>query len=527
MSTIRNLFSRLFRLILRPLAFVTKEMLQIRRQPQLIIVLILAPFLVLLLFGLGYSGQTPPLETVLVVPADSQLTTDLAEYEDDFVYPLVLVDVTNNREGAVEALEDRRIDVVVALPEGAYHTISSGQRATIDLLYNELIPWQRDWLQFYSRVQTSEINKRVLLETLQWSSDQARVSLDDLNRYPAELQADQQQLESQIESQNYEDAQGTIQTMQDRTAEAMQTTVQLGRFLTGVAFSLGATGVPESQPAGTIAAATFHLTNIQTALANIEVKLNDPETAPEELQADLDYLEQQRNEFATAAGQLPAIPVNVLVSPFEAEEMNLAPTSPSFVDFYSPAVLALLIQHIAVTLTALALVRERIYGRTELFQISPLNAREVLTGKYISYFVQAGILTLILVGTMILALDTPVLGDWETFAGVLALMLAASLGIGFLISAAVRTDAQAIQMAMLLLLASVFFSGFFLPLDNLSQWVAPVSYALPVTYGIEGLQLIMLRGELPPTWTLTSLAAIAVITTLGAWLLLHLQFRRR
>ncbi|HLT18733.1 MAG TPA: ABC transporter permease, partial [Thermomicrobiales bacterium] len=208
-------------------------------------------------------------------------------------------------------------------------------------------------------------------------------------------------------------------------------------------------------------------------------------------------------------------------------ENNLAPTSPNFVEFYAPAVLALLIQHIAITLTALALVRERLNGTIELFRIAPVSAREVLTGKYLSYFVLGAILSGILALVILYGLDVPLLGEVWQFVLVIGLVLAASLGLGFLISAVVTSETQAVQLAMILLLASVFFSGFFLPLDNLNPGVQIVSYILPVTYGISGLQEVMLRGETPPDWALAGPAAIALATTVLAAIAFSLQFRRR
>ena len=58
----------MFKGIIRLLAFLGKELAEIRRQPRLILSLVLGPFLILALFGLGYSGEQPKLKTILVVP---------------------------------------------------------------------------------------------------------------------------------------------------------------------------------------------------------------------------------------------------------------------------------------------------------------------------------------------------------------------------------------------------------------------------------------------------------------------------
>ena len=53
---------------IRLLAFFAKELAEIRRQPRLLLSLVLGPFLILLIFGLGFSGEQPKLQTLLVVP---------------------------------------------------------------------------------------------------------------------------------------------------------------------------------------------------------------------------------------------------------------------------------------------------------------------------------------------------------------------------------------------------------------------------------------------------------------------------
>ena len=70
---------------------------------------------------------------------------------------------------------------------------------------------------------------------------------------------------------------------------------------------------------------------------------------------------------------------------------------------------------------------------------------------------------------------------------------------------------------MILLLASIFFSGFFLALYRLWQPVQAVSWALPVTYGINLLQSVMLRGQLPNMLLIGALFLYAVVFFIIDW----------
>ena len=69
---------------------------------------------------------------------------------------------------------------------------------------------------------------------------------------------------------------------------------------------------------------------------------------------------------------------------------NVAQSQPTVVQYFAPAVLALILQHLAVTLIALSVVRERNSGLFELFRISPITTAELVTGKLVAYGLFAG-----------------------------------------------------------------------------------------------------------------------------------------
>ncbi len=103
------------------------------------------------------------------------------------------------------------------------------------------------------------------------------------------------------------------------------------------------------------------------------------------------------------------------------------------------------------------------------------------------------------------------MGSITLFVAIVLLLTFASLGFGLLISLIADSERQAVQLSMLILLASVFFSGFVLPVSDFAQWMQYVAYALPVTHGIETLQELMLRGAVRDTWMLGALLAIGLV----------------
>ncbi len=123
----------------------------------------------------------------------------------------------------------------------------------------------------------------------------------------------------------------------------------------------------------------------------------------------------------------------------------------------------------------------------------------------------------ILTALVVFLLGVPMLGDWGNYALVVFVLLCASLSLGFFVSLSAKTDSQAIQSAMVILLASIFFSGFFLALYRLWEPVQVVSWALPVTYGINLLQSVMLRGQSPNVLLLGALILYALVLFLISW----------
>ena len=220
----------------------------------------------------------------------------------------------------------------------------------------------------------------------------------------------------------------------------------------------------------------------------------------------------QGEQYALAAGQQSVtIPPYVIASPTRAEVTNEAPIAPAVLSFYGPAVLALILQHLAVTLVALSLVRERTSGIIELFRISPISTTEIIIGKVLAFGVLSAAISAVTVALLVTTLGVPLLGSPLLLAAVIALLTLASLALGLFIAEISDSERQTVQLSLLLLLASVFFSGFVLPIEEFTPPVRIASYLLPVTHGIRLIQDVMLRGWTNEAWEMVALAIIAVV----------------
>jgi len=189
--------------------------------------------------------------------------------------------------------------------------------------------------------------------------------------------------------------------------------------------------------------------------------------------------------------------------------------------FFAPAVIVLLLQHVSITFASLSIVRETRSGIMELFRVAPIKAFETLAGKYLSYLFFEIILAGVITALAVRLLRIPILGSLQDYALAVVVLLFTSLGVGFLISLISQTDTQAVQYSMLLMLASIFFSGFFLDLRLMKAPITLLAWSLPATYGIRMLQDIMLRGASVPLLIFLGIAAIGIVLFLINWMLLR------
>jgi len=231
--------------------------------------------------------------------------------------------------------------------------------------------------------------------------------------------------------------------------------------------------------------------------------------------------EGQGYAISHGASQAASIPADVVAAPAEADLQNIAQSKPTVVQYFGPAVLALILQHMAVTLIALSVVRERTSGLFELFRISPITTAELVTGKLIAYGIFAGAVALVTLAMLVVGFHVPQLADPGWIVLITMLLIASSLGLGLLIAAVSTTEPQAVQLSLLLLLASVFFSGFVLAINEFSEPVRTMIYALPVSNGIRLLGDFMFRGGTIASWQIGLMAGLAVGYIVIAWLILR------
>ena len=388
--------------VTRLFSLVGKELVEVIRRPGVILSLVLGPFLVLAVFGLGYQGYRADLRTVVVIPPGAGLPADPAAYDAFTSRGVLVVAVTTDEAAAREALAEQSVDLLVVVPANAQETLEAGQQAVLNVVMNQTDPVQSNYSGFLAETLAAEVNR-------------------ELYRQAADA---------------------------------------------GRAYVLSVGG---------------------QELANV--------------------------------------PPEVIASPVKATTENISPTTAGIIPYFGPAALALVLQHMAVALVALSVVRERRSGAMDLFRIAPVRTTELVFGKVIAYGLLGALVAGSSLALLAAVLGVPMLGSLWLIAGVLGLLLLASLGLGLLISLISDSERQAVQLSLLVLLASMFFSGFVLRIEEFNEPVQIGAQVLPVTQGIRLLQDLMLRGSIVQPWHVAVLAGMAAILLTASWMLLRREMR--
>ena len=187
--------------------------------------------------------------------------------------------------------------------------------------------------------------------------------------------------------------------------------------------------------------------------------------------------------------------------------------------FLVPGLIVLIMTLIGAFLTSLIVAREWERGTMEALFVTPVRPDEILVGKTIPYFVlgMAGLVLCLLAAKFLF--HVPFRGSVTVLIGVSMLYLLVALGIGLLISSALKSQFVASQIALLVtFLPALMLSGFLFDLRSMPAVVRIITYVLPARYYVALLQTIFLAGDiwaviLPNAAVLGGMAGVLLLIT--------------
>lgn len=162
--------------------------------------------------------------------------------------------------------------------------------------------------------------------------------------------------------------------------------------------------------------------------------------------------------------------------------------------FNVPGVMGLILQNITVILTSFAMVREREKGTIEQLIMTPITSFELIIGKLVPYTIIGflNMVTILILGNLLFGIV--IKGSVPLFMVLGTLFLICSLSMGMFISTVAKTQLQAMQASLALLLPSVLLSGFMFPREAMPKIIYLISCVLPLTYFLQILRAIIVKG---------------------------------
>ncbi len=183
-------------------------------------------------------------------------------------------------------------------------------------------------------------------------------------------------------------------------------------------------------------------------------------------------------------------------------------------NFLLPGLTAVLLLNVTTFLTAFSIVREKERGTLEQLFVTPVRPMGLLLGKLLPYLGIGFFELCLILFFMRVVFLVPIHGSVLLLAILSLPYLFVSLSLGILISSKAHSQAEAMQLAFLTILPSIFFSGYIFPRETMPLFFYGISYLVPATYFINITRGIILRGAgIQHLWT-DALALFVIGTAL-------------
>ncbi len=163
--------------------------------------------------------------------------------------------------------------------------------------------------------------------------------------------------------------------------------------------------------------------------------------------------------------------------------------------FMVPGIIVILVTMVGSFLASLNIVREKEIGTIEQINVTPVKKYQFLLGKLIPFWI-LGLATLS-IGLLVARIVYQIvpLGNMVTIYIFAAVYLFTVLGLGLLISTYSATQQQAMLVSFFLMMIFILMGGLYTPVDSMPGWARVISSLNPVTYFIEVMRMVVLKGS--------------------------------
>jgi len=189
-------------------------------------------------------------------------------------------------------------------------------------------------------------------------------------------------------------------------------------------------------------------------------------------------------------------------------------------DFIAPLYIAFLSYFLVFLLTSVSFLRERTHGTMERLAASPVTRFEIVTGYMLGFGLFSMIQATVLVLFTVYVLKINFLGSIFAVLLITALLLLGAVNLGIFLSAFARNELQVVQFIPIVIIPQFLLAGLFWPLADMPMWLQVVARFMPLTWAIESMVDIMVRGKsVLSAWLgLSALAGFALVAgALAGW----------
>ena len=189
--------------------------------------------------------------------------------------------------------------------------------------------------------------------------------------------------------------------------------------------------------------------------------------------------------------------------------------------FMVPGILAILVTMIGGFLTALNIVKEKEVGTIEQINVTPIKKHHFILGKLIPFWILGNVVFTLGLGVAWAVYGIIPQGSLTLLYFFVAIYLLAVLGFGLLISTYCDTQQQAMFIMFFFMMIFILMGGLFTPIDSMPDWAKTVSRLNPLSYLIEVMRMIILKGSgfRDITRQLITIGVFALI--LNSWAILN------
>jgi len=190
--------------------------------------------------------------------------------------------------------------------------------------------------------------------------------------------------------------------------------------------------------------------------------------------------------------------------------------------FMVPGILVLLVTMIGSYMCALNIVKEKEVGTIEQINVTPIKKHHFILGKLIPFWViGAFVFTIGLFIVARLLYGIVPVGSLLLLYGYLAIYLITILGVGLLVSTYSNTQQQAMSLAFFIMMIFILMSGLFTSLDSMPAWAQVLARLNPVTYFIEVMRMVVMKGSEFKHITLHFIVMIGFAMLFNTWAILN------